>query len=156
MNSAVEISVDCSNLTKGNPLLFYVNTPTVNSYNEFRYSTNDGKYSGIQSIDGTDSRCNINALADKFALSCSNLETVKFNNNLTTIGQSSFSGCSALKTVSMPGVRTIGQSSFSGCSALTSFNIDNNGYSVIPSNAIVNKTAFSGVAIEKLSLSSTE
>lgn len=98
------MSVDCVNLLTNQPLEFYDPKPIKNGVDEFTGSSSDGYYSGIKAIDGTNSMCNFTNLANTFAYNCTNLETAKFNNNLKTIGVDSFSGCTALKTVSMPGV----------------------------------------------------
>ena len=45
--------------------------------------------------------------------------------NVTSLGESAFDGCTALKTVSLPKLKTIGKGSFRGCTALTSADYSN-------------------------------
>jgi len=55
---------------------------------------------------------------------CSALTSVTIGDGVTSIGSSAFSGCSALTSVTIgDGVTSIGSSAFSGCSALTSVTI---------------------------------
>ena len=52
------------------------------------------------------------------------LENVQLSENLTSIGDGAFSGCSKLSSITIPeGVTSIGDSAFSGCSSLSSITI---------------------------------
>jgi hypothetical protein len=65
------------------------------------------------------------------------IKTVKMPSTVTSLPNSCFDGCSALTTVSFPGLKTIGEYAFQNCSALT-------GTLTIPSGADVKNQAFSG------------
>ena len=55
---------------------------------------------------------------------CSGLKSITIPDSLTSIGRGAFDGCSGLKRVSIPdGVTSIGWGVFSGCSGLTSITI---------------------------------
>ena len=55
---------------------------------------------------------------------CSGLKSITIPDSVTSIGEYAFSGCSGLKRVSIPdGITSIGRSAFSGCSGLTSVTI---------------------------------
>lgn len=55
---------------------------------------------------------------------CSNMETVKLGQNITSIGISAFSGCTSLQSVSIPeALTTIDSYAFSGCSKISLFSI---------------------------------
>ena len=55
---------------------------------------------------------------------CSSLKSVTIPDSVTSIGDSAFSGCSSLTSLTIPeGVTSIGDSAFSGCSSLTSLTI---------------------------------
>ena len=57
---------------------------------------------------------------------CSSLTSVTIPNSVTTIKEYAFSNCSSLTSVTIPNsVTTIGDNAFNGCSSLTSVNIPN-------------------------------
>lgn len=66
-----------------------------------------------------------------------NLQTVKMPSTVTSLPKYCFSGCTALTTVSFPGIQTIGEGAFLNCSALT-------GELTIPKGASVAYKAFDG------------
>ena len=72
-----------------------------------------------------DNRCLIiDGVLNSFAPA--GLTTYTIPNSVTSIGNSAFYGCSALKSITIPNsVTEIGGSAFSSCSALTSINIPN-------------------------------
>lgn len=63
-----------------------------------------------------------------------NLQTVKMPSTVTSLPKYCFSGCTALTTVSFPGIQTIGNYAFQNCSALTGI--------TIPEGATVGEKAF--------------
>ena len=63
-----------------------------------------------------------------------NLQTVKMPSTVTSLPKYCFSGCTALTTVSFPGIQTIGNYAFQDCSALTGI--------TIPEGATVGEGAF--------------
>ena len=69
---------------------------------------------------------------------CTALTSVTIPDSVTSIGNSAFSGCTALTSVTIPNsVTSIGDSTFSGCTALTSVTIPN-------SITSIGNSAFSG------------
>ena len=65
------------------------------------------------------------AIGVKAFLSCSDLESIKINSGVKTIGDHAFSGCSALSDVDMPasGLVSIGERAFYHCSGLKGIKI---------------------------------
>jgi len=53
------------------------------------------------------------------------ITSISGGNNITTVGESAFYGCTALTSVSLPNATTIGESAFVGCTALTSVSLPN-------------------------------
>ena len=63
-------------------------------------------------------------IGDMAFLGCSNLISITIPNSVTTIGQSAFAECSSLTSVNIPNsVTTIGTTAFQNCSSLTSISI---------------------------------
>ena len=57
---------------------------------------------------------------------CSGLTSITIPNSVTSIGSSAFSGCSKLTSITIPNfVTSIGESAFSGCIGLTNITIPN-------------------------------
>ena len=68
------------------------------------------------------------SIRDSAFTACKNLSTISFGDNskLTSIGASTFSGCSALTSITIPdSVTTIGTYAFSRCTGLTTINFGN-------------------------------
>ena len=68
------------------------------------------------------------------------IKTVEMPSTVTSLPSSCFSGCTALITVSVPGLKTIRDYAFKGCYALT-------GTLTIPSGAYVGNEAFNGTGV---------
>ena len=78
---------------------------------------------------------------------CSSLKSVTIPNSVTSIGYSAFSGCSSLASVTIGnGVTSIGERAFSGCSSLTSVTIPNSVTS-IDQRAFYNCSSLKSVTI---------
>ena len=68
----------------------------------------------------------ITSIGDCAFYGCSGLTSVTIGNSVTSIGGSAFSGCSGLTSVTIPNsVTSIGRYAFSNCSGLTSVDIPN-------------------------------
>ena len=66
-------------------------------------------------------------IGDSAFSGCSGLTSVTIGNSVTSIGVCAFYGCSGLTSVTIPNIVTnIGDSAFSGCSGLTNVTIGNN------------------------------
>ena len=120
----------------------YTNSVTIPSsvtYNGVQYSVTSigyyafGECSGLTSINVDtdnpkyDSRNNCNAIVETASntLIAGCMNTV-IPNNVWSIGDYAFSGCSGLTSIDIPNsVTSIGNSAFSGCSGLTSIDIPN-------------------------------
>ena len=63
----------------------------------------------------------LNCIGNSDFSSCRKLTSITIPNSVTTIGESAFSGCTGLTSITIPNsVTTIGESAFSGCTGLTS------------------------------------
>lgn len=77
--------------------------------------------SGLTSVDLN----NVETLGNSAFSSCANLATVTLRNSQQTISESCFEACTSLNNVSIPsGTRTIGKSAFMGCTGLTTLTFD--------------------------------
>ena len=94
----------------------------VDTYSDGTYTSGDTTYT-ITSMDAMGGN--------------KNLQTVKMPSTVTSLPKYCFSGCTALTTVSFPGIQTIGEGAFLNCSALT-------GELTIPKGASVAYKAFDG------------
>lgn len=94
----------------------------VDTYSDGTYTSGDTTYT-ITSMDAMGGN--------------KNLQTVKMPSTVTSLPKYCFSGCTALTTVSFPGIQTIGEGAFLNCSALT-------GELIIPKGASVAYKAFDG------------
>ena len=83
--------------------------------------------------------CLIETASKTLILGC-NTSVIPSDGSVTSIGNSAFSGCSGLTSITIPdSVTSIGSSAFSGCSRLTSITISDNVTSI-------GETAFAGTA----------
>jgi len=102
-----------------------------NSVTTIDYGVFIGSYlTSIQVENGNnkyDSRNNCNAIIDNNNQLIAGCKTTIIPNNVTSIGDAAFSGCSGLTSVTIGNdVTSIGDGAFSGCSGLTSVTIGNN------------------------------
>ena len=124
---------DCSNLKtvnlKGN--IYYNSSITISSDafrnapvtdltigRTFTYPKCSAIFPDIKNLIIAD---NVSAIPDAMFKGASNLESVKFNNGIKSLGTEAFSDCKSLASVSLPATLTsLGSYAFSGCSSLTS------------------------------------
>ena len=80
---------------------------------------------------------------------CEKLTSVTFSGtNLTSIGSSTFEGCTALKSVKLPSsVTSIGASAFSECTSLTTFNFNSAKVTSIGNSAFSNCSALTTLTL---------
>ncbi len=76
----------------------------------------------------------VTSVGDSAFTWCNSLTSVTFSSNLTNIGASVFSNCSALTSITIPdSVQSIGSAAFSNCSGLVSVTLPNNaGFTAVP------------------------
>ncbi len=101
---------------------------------------------------GAKTVCNIpnsvTKIGDSAFSDCSNLTSVTIPNSVTEIGGSAFYGCSNLTSVSIPNsVTEIGRSAFYGCSSLTSVTIPNSVTSIV-NNPFVACTSLQEIVLQ--------
>ena len=97
---------------------------TSNSTNLFRKSSsaNDGLYANI--LRKAEIGTGVTSIGNSAFSSCYSLTSITIPSSVTSIGNSAFNGCYSLKTIIIPsGVTSIGSSAFSACSSLTSIAI---------------------------------
>ena len=129
-NSVTSIGVmtfyDCSSLTKTNytgDIAGWCNIKFGNSTaNPMYYSHNF--YINDQEIKDLVIPNNVTSIGDWAFYGCSSLTSVTIPNSVTSIGYSAFEDCSSLTSVTIPNsVTSIGNHAFDGCSSLTSVTI---------------------------------
>ncbi len=83
----------------------------------------------------------VETIGDSAFSGCSGLVSVSFSTNVTSIGNSAFRNCSLLNSISLPeGITTIGSSAFTDCDSLKSL--------IIPRSVIsIGTNAFNGTSI---------
>src|SRR5574344_1734007 len=98
-------------------------------------------------IFGTGKIADYNSGNDPWSAYHSSITSVVIESGVTSIGNSAFSGFSALMSISIPvSVTSIGEAAFSGCSALTSVSIPNN-LSSINNHTFNNCSSLTSVSI---------
>ena len=89
----------------------------------------------------------ITTIGDWAFFGCSSLTSVAIPDRVTTIGNWAFDGCSSLTSVTIPdSVTTIGSSAFSGCSGLTGVTIPNS-VTTIGSSAFSDCSSLTSITI---------
>ena len=100
------------------------------SYDEYD-SSNPLSYAHKLFLNGTEIKDlvipnSVTSIGNSTFSGCSSLASITIPNSVTSIGYSAFSGCSGLTSVAIPNsVTDIGNRAFSGCSGLTSITIPN-------------------------------
>ena len=90
----------------------------------------------------------VTAIVDAFS-GCSSLKSISIPSSVTEIGEHAFSYCTALTSISIPnGVTKIGRYAFRGCSGLTSVSIPNS-VTIIEEDAFYDCTGLTSVDIPK-------
>ena len=100
------------------------------SYQGSSYSSYPDEYSGNvvipESVTYSGATYPVTSIGESTFSGCSGLTSITIPNSMTSIGSFAFSDCSGLTSVTIPSsVTTIGWSAFSGCSGLTSVTIPN-------------------------------
>ena len=129
----------------------------LDSYGETRtaqVTSNPDKYSGDIVIPSTvtynDVTYSVNSIGNSAFSGCTELTSVTIPESMTYIYGSAFQGCSALTSVKIPdSVTEIGRSAFAGCSALTTVTIGK-GVSTIYRDAFLDCSALNAVHISDL------
>ena len=90
----------------------------------------DGKYSGSitipSSIKVNDAKYTVTSIGESAFSFCTSLTSISIPNSVTSIGESAFFNCSSLTSISIPNsVTSIGDGAFRECSSLTSITIPN-------------------------------
>lgn len=78
-------------------------------------------FSSLETLDMSDMRNQ--SIPDNTFAGMDNLRSVVIPDNVVSIGEGAFAGCSELETVTLPGVDAIGQGAFDGCGSLTSISV---------------------------------
>ena len=100
----------------------------------------DGK--GVLTFDD-----DITLIGDSAFSDCTTLATITIPESVTEIGNSAFNGCSSLTSITIPdSVTSIGDDAFRDCSSLTSITIPD-GVTAIPDDAFINCSSLTSVTI---------
>lgn len=73
------------------------------------------QYSTLETITAPE----VKSVGDYCFYKCTKLNSIEFNEDMTSIGNSAFEGCTALTSIDIQGECDIGENAFYGCSALT-------------------------------------
>ena len=115
----------------------------------YDYSSSNGAFKNCNSLKQVTLPDNLKTLPQNTFEGCSSLEKAEFGSDsavLETIGSWAFKGCSSLQGAAMPAsLKTIGEGAFSGCSGLEEVSL-NDGLETI------GKAAFDGAAFGKQEL----
>ncbi len=115
----------------------------------YDYSSSNGAFKNCNSLKQVTLPDNLKTLPQNTFEGCSSLEEAEFGSDsavLETIGSWAFKGCSSLQGAAMPAsLKTIGEGAFSGCSGLEEVSL-NDGLETI------GKAAFDGAAFGKQEL----
>ena len=104
-------------------------------YTQFRYSISNGEvkitgYKGKDTVIKIPSKIKgypVTAIGDSAFSGCIGLTSITIPDSVTSIGNSAFSGCIGLTSITIPdSVTTIGESAFSGCTNLETITIPKN------------------------------
>jgi len=96
------------------------------------------------------SETTITAIPEKFMYNRTSLIEVKLPSTLTKIGNSAFSGCTALQFFYLNGIKSIGTSAFYGCSSLMNINL--NGVYDIGSSSFYNCTKLNNIDLSTVKI----
>ncbi len=112
-----------------------------------------GKYSGDfvipSSVTYNDKTYRVTSIGESAFSECTSLTSITIPNGVTSIRESAFSKCSSLTSITIPnGVTSIGRAAFSGCSSLTSITIPN-GVTSIGISAFSGCSSLTSITIPK-------